>query len=424
MTGRIVILLATLAAGLVPVARVSANGFRLADQDGLATARGEAFVATADNAAAVYYNPAGITQLTNSTIRSGLYAIRLDPSYRRLNGGETHGIGKNYAAAPNFFATHTLEKLPVSFGVGIYAPYGGSIRWPQTTGFETVATYGSLTYLRLSPVMAVRLTPTLSFAAGAMVDYARINLQQDLLPYPSRFANFFKFSGDGWSAGYTLGLRWQPHEKIAFGATLRSATSVTFEGETDFELQPIRGVSSPVQRDAKATFDFPLTAGFGVSYRPTPKWNFEFNADYTDWSSFDTVNIEMTTPPPPRTPFRAITPVTLNWQASWMYSFGVTRYFDNGWHVSAGYLFNENSVPDDYYTPLAADLDRHCFSLGAGFKARRYNFDVAYQFGYGPARTVTGSTPSSTPAQFAGQSADGVYDFISHAVMLTWGLNF
>lgn len=38
-----------------------ANGFRLADQDAFATARGEAFVATADNPSAVYYNPAGIT---------------------------------------------------------------------------------------------------------------------------------------------------------------------------------------------------------------------------------------------------------------------------------------------------------------------------------------------------------------------------
>ena len=43
--------------------KVSANGFRLPDQDAFATARGEAFVATADNPSAIYYNPAGITQI-------------------------------------------------------------------------------------------------------------------------------------------------------------------------------------------------------------------------------------------------------------------------------------------------------------------------------------------------------------------------
>ena len=35
---------------------------------------------------------------------------------------------------------------------------------------------------------------------------------------------------------------------------------------------------------------FPLTAVFGISYRPTPKWNLEFDANYTDWNSFDTIN--------------------------------------------------------------------------------------------------------------------------------------
>jgi long-subunit fatty acid transport protein len=117
-------------------------------------------------------------------------------------------------------------------------------------------------------------------------------------------------------------------------------------------------------------------------------------------------------------------PVTLDWQASWMYEFGVTRYFDNGWHVSAGYAYNENSVPYAYYTPLAADLDRHFFSIGTGFKGKRFNFDVAYQFGYGSPHSVTGSTPSSTPGQIAGQTADGTYTFISNAVFVTVGIHF
>jgi long-chain fatty acid transport protein len=102
----------------------------------------------------------------------------------------------------------------------------------------------------------------------------------------------------------------------------------------------------------------------------------------------------------------------------------VTRYFDRGWHASAGYVFNENSVPNAYYTPLAADMDRHFISVGAGFKGKRFDFDVACQFGYGAPHTVTGSTPSSTPGQFAGQSADGTYDFISHALLVTVRMHF
>lgn len=107
-----------------------------------------------------------------------------------------------------------------------------------------------------------------------------------------------------------------------------------------------------------------------------------------------------------------------------MYEFGVTRYFDKGWHASAGFVFNENSVPNAYYTPLAADMDRYFFSIGAGHRGKRFDFDVAYQFGYGPTHTVTGSTPSTIGGQIAGQTADGKYDFISHAVLVTVGLRF
>ena len=69
-------------------------------------------------------------------------------------------------------------------------------------------------------------------------------------------------------------------------------------------------------------------------------------------------------------------------------------------------------------------MDRYFFSAGAGYKGKRFNFDIAYQFGYGPTHTVTGSHPSSLSGGIAGQTADGKYDFISHAVMVTVGVHF
>jgi len=248
-------------------------------------------------------------------------------------------------------------------------------------------------------------------------------MYQGLTRFASPLANFFEFSGDGWSVGYNLGALWQPIDQISIGATFRSSASLNFEGDTRFQLQPTP-YNTPAQRSASAKFTFPLTAVVGVSYRPTPKWNIEFDANYTDWSSFDTVTIEQA-PPPVSNPLINNVPVNLGWQASWLYEFGVTRYFDSGWHVSAGYAFNQNSVPNQYYTPLAADLDRHFFCAGAGFKGKTFDFDVAYQFGYGPAHTVTGST-SSTAAITAssGETGDGTYNYISHAVLVTLGMRF
>jgi long-chain fatty acid transport protein len=150
----------------------------------------------------------------------------------------------------------------------------------------------------------------------------------------------------------------------------------------------------------------------------------EFDANYTDWASFGTETINQ------QGNFPLIAsqnvPVTFDWQASWMYEFGVTRYFSRGWHVSAGYAFNQNSVPNTYYTPLAADLDRHFFSVGIGHDSKRFDFDLAYQFGYGPSHTVSGSNPTTPLGQASGRLsvADGTYRFISNALILTLGMHF
>jgi len=402
---------------------VSANGFGLASQDAFATARGEAFAATADNASAIYYNPAGITQLAGSQLRSGLYSIYVDPTFQppntQPNAGQTYTIGKHFNFIPQTFFTHSFENFPISVGLGIYAPYGGNMNWPQNTGFRAVATYGSLKYFRFNPVVAFKLASNLSIGGGAMVDYGKIDLESGLSS-STRFPDFFRFKGDGWSVGYNLGVLWQPIEQISFGATFRSETQFTMKGHTEFE-QLTAGIPDTTL-PAHADFTFPLTAVFGISYRPTPKWNFEFDADYTDWNSFGNTTIYQEGSVPfggTQNPL-----VTFNWQPSWIYEFGVTRYFDNGWHVSAGYVFNENSVPNAYYTPLAADMDRHFFSVGTGYQGKRFDCDIAYQFGYGPAHTVTGSTPSSLSGVNSSQTADGKYDFISHAVMVTVGMHF
>ena len=36
----------------------------------------------------------------------------------------------------------------------------------------------------------------------------------------------------------------------------------------------------------------------------------------------------------------------LNWEPAWYYKVGATRYFDNGWSLSAGYIYSENAIAE------------------------------------------------------------------------------
>jgi long-chain fatty acid transport protein len=397
---------------------VFANGFFLPDQDAFATARGDAFVATADNASAIAYNPAGITQLEGSNIRATFYGIYVNPTFTPPGGGTTFYNQDHFAAVPKIFYTYTPKASSLSFGLGVYEPFGLSSSWPQNTGFRTLGTEGSVKYLTINPVVALKLAPNFSIGGGITVNYANVVLQQGILPFQTA-NDQFRFNGDGWGVGYNFGALWQPLKKLSFGFSFRGQTDITLDGQTKTIFPGvIPPANSPAYRSAQAGFSFPFVAIIGTSYRPTPDWNVEFDATYVDWNKLGTLTIEQSSSPaPPLIPKNVS--VILDWQSSWLFELGATRYFGHGWQVSAGYVLNQNSVPNANYNPVVADLTRHFFSVGTGYKGKVFNFDVAYQLGYGPTHTVTGS--AATPS---GQNANGDYGFLSNAVLVTVGVHF
>jgi long-chain fatty acid transport protein len=400
------------------------SGFDVPDQDAFAVGRGLAVTATADDPSAIFFNPAGLTQLTGNNFRAGLYAIDLDAQFTPNTGGGTFHNQKPFGALPQLYYVHGNQDGTFSFGLGIYAPAGLSIKWQDDTGFRTLGTIGSVEEIAINPVVAFKILPSLSVGGGLSANYGNVDLRQGIL-WPTQPYDQLRFQGDGWGLAGNLGLRWQPVQKLAFGVSMHSGMKTDMEGYTT----AYNNVSTPLppplnnyptfstRTGAKADFQFPLTANGGVSYRPTTNWNIEVDADYIDWSSMGTVTIQQSSAFPPLFPKNIQLP--LEWKSSWYYMLGATRYFDNGWHLSAGYIFNQNSVPDYHYTTVVADENRHFFSLGIGRKGKEFDFDISYQFGYGPDRTVSGSAPSA-----AGQTANGTYGFISNAVAVSVGWHF
>lgn len=383
-----------------------ALGIRIADQDPLATARGNAFAATADNPSAIYYNPAGLTQLEGHHLRLGAYAIALESEFSAP--GARFDTKSRVDFAPQLYYAYGMKEQPLAFGVGLYAPYGLAVEWPNNANFGPV--YGKMTFLTLNPVAAWQAHPTLSLAAGLTLNYAETEIRQQAAAFAPTSVNRFK--GEDIDAGFNLGLLWQPFKQHSVGVNYRSPTTQNFSGSSQTTGTGIGAFD--VSGAASARIPFPRHVVFGYSFRPTPDWNFEFNADWTEWSRLTTVNFVQ-----PAGTF----PVPFNWRSSWFYEFGVTRRFEGGWRASAGYIFSENSVPDANFSPLVPDSDRHIFSLGVGRQQTRVSWDVAYQLAWGPSRTVAGNT-LAFPLPPPPTTANGRYTFLSHALTAAVSLRF
>ncbi len=110
----------------------------------------------------------------------------------------------------------------------------------------------------------------------------------------------------------------------------------------------------------------------------------------------------------------------LNYRSSYMYEIGATRQLGKGYFASLGYFYSENSSPDQNFTPIIPDSDLHLGGLGFGHKGKRWDWTLAYQFGYNPGRTVQNNQSPS----LIGQTANGTYRAFNNAFNLAATLKF
>ena len=398
-------LIAVLCCSASPLA-CHAAGFRLFDQDAEATGRGSAFVATADNVSAVYFNPAGLTQLDGFHIGLGGYAVHIDSDIDSFNGKQSTENRDRLLVVPSIYGSYKLPKLPVTLGVGAYSTYGLGLFYPDDSPFRSTAKKAQIIYITLSPVAAWQVTKTFSIGIGPTINYSQVLLNRGIaVP-----GDGFQFRGSGVAAGFEAGLRWEPTPQHAFGLAYHSSTDVNESGHTHVTVRPFIAQGNPFklhlpEEDADAELHFPRFIVAGYSFRPTPAWNLEFDLDWTDWSSLNS--------PPIHQAKSGNVPVLFEYQSSFIYHFGVTRYFANSLHLSAGYVFSQNSVPEATLDGAVPDNDRHVFTAGIGSRGKRWDWDFAYEFVYQPTRSVSIGTP-----------ADGQYQVIANAINVSVGYHF
>ena len=375
-----------------------AIGVLLPNQDPEAIARGNAFAATADNPSAIYYNPAGLTQLPGFDLEIE------DLNYLGINSHYTApaGSGQNtdfqLTSVPQFFAAYSPTNLPLSFGLGFYSPFGLGTEWPGNGSLRTLAIESRMTYLTLNPVIAWKITPTLSIAVGPTFNYSRLKIRRGLGIYPD---DQLTFKGDGWAYGGAAGILWQPTKKWSFGLDYRSETRMNYGGQSDYQPGGTASLSTPTMAGAI----LPQIISGGISFRPTEKWNFEFDVDYINWDTLNSIVLGGT-----KNLFGQNLALNLNWQDSWQYKFGVTRYFGNGWFLSAGYFYSSQTAPENYFTPAVPDTALHTGSIGFGRRGERWSWALAGQIIAGSDRTVHTEPTNVNP--ISGASPAGKYRLV------------
>lgn len=340
---------------------VLGNGYYVPVQAPEATARGNAWLATADSAAAVYYNAAGLTQLQMPELVVGAYGIRL--GIEAETAGGTYKNDDSWSWLPQIYGAIPVNEQLVA-GFGINTPFGLATDWGGDTPFRLLAMKTELDYATGWLVMAYKASDTLSIGGGCGIHYADLKMTQGI---PTPADDFFEFSGDDEALSWTLSVLWKPAEQHSVGLVYRSKTDFSLDGDA-------RDSRFPGATAASMDFMTPATAAVGYAYRPCAEWSFEANVEWVNWGELNTLTLSQAGGSSMTLPF--------NWDSNFIYSIGGTRFFDGGWNVSAGYNYIGNSQPDTTFNPGIADADRHWLSAGFGREMETFKFNFAFQYAF------------------------------------------
>ena len=361
-----------------------ASGSRVGFKDARAVGRANAFVATADRPSAVYYNPAALVWSSSQAVQADLLALSVRSSYRAPSG-QTAELADDFKAVPEFFASHHDRDAAWALGFGAYVPFGLKTDWGENSPLRLFATRSQLTDRAYALTGAWKVADTWSVAVGGVYHRVDVDLQRGVGLAPN---DLFRLRADGTVWSWTAALLWRPSPRHSFGLTYQSAYDAGLAGTTDvrplFQGDPSTG-----------TLAFPAVTILGYSYRPTPEWNIEVNVDYTGWSRLRTLQIAKASGP---------LPLAFNWQSGYFYELGVTREWRGGGHLSAGYLYTEDSTPNATYTPAVPDANRQYLCVGGGWADGHWAVDVGAKYALPRTRTVAGS-----PRSLVGTTADGSY---------------
>jgi len=374
----------------------SGNGFALYQGSARGNALEGAMVARADDPSALFYNPAGITQLPGLQVEAG--ATFIMPSVdivTNARGSTTRtSIEDHVWTAPNAYASYQcLEALWVGFG--LFPQFGLGTEFPENWPGRYNGYKGEVQSLTFNPNLAMKLGEHVSFAVGLDVVWLDLLLKQKIDASKQNNPNITTFDvdqslqGGSYGYGYNLALHITPADWLALGISYRSQVNQDISGDARF-IKPavLAGLNLFNNTTVSGTIKLPDELFLGVMVKPVDRLSVEVGAILTRWHTFDALTIDFDSDP-----FlgsgRSITVTSRrDWHDSWRFMLGVEYKAMDLLDLRVSYLYDQTPDRAELFNYLTPINDLQAFSLGPGIHWKGFTLDLAYTYVMGFNRDI------------------------------------
>ncbi|THI92520.1 MAG: long-chain fatty acid transporter [Nitrospira sp. CG24A] len=418
----------------------SAQAIRFQPQGAAAAGQGNAFVAQADDASAIHFNPAGLTQVDGVQSIVGATLMGGSIKYKSPTGLDTRGdFGDSITSPPpsHFYLSANLGALgaptvsPVTLGLGLISPFGSNTRYPIDGPFNTAITSTALPLIDIKPTVAYKINDQLAIGVSADIYTFASFLGQghgEMKQVGSGALSgaSIELNGKGTGAGATVSLLYTPLRNDS-GKPIASI-GLVYRTQAVVPLNGSLLVNGAKVDDGSANLVLPQIYTGGIAIWPLrtnqQEWKVEIDVEYVGWKSHRDLDIHLSS--------GGVIPQPRQWETVPVVAIGTEyKWFNPKWlphwdvAVRSGYTRTENPVPDRTFNPGTISLSANTLSIGAGFLCqgqgrflgmvpcggasafwpKAIGLDVAFQEWFYEPRTVSGNL---IPA------VDGAYNAYVH----------
>lgn len=372
-------------------AEVYAGGFQINEHSARAMAMGGAFTAVANDPSAIYFNGAGLTQISGTQFLFGTTIIAPVSSFRGVSPNITeYNMKKQYFPPVHFWLSHRISE-EFAFGIGFTSPFGLGTEWEPDWVGKYLAVKTDLNIFTVTPIVAYKVFDQLSLSAGFVYSFGKVTIEQKSpqTPFPGD-ANAVLEGKDNSAFGYNFGLMYKPIPVLSFGVSFHSQVKYTFTGTATTTGAPQLASELP-NGDISAVLKSPINLAFGVAYDVTPDIKLSADFQYVGWSSYDTLGVDFSD-----AKYSDIASPRL-YDNSFIVRLGGEYKATKSLTLGAGIYFDKNPVKPEYINPSLPEGDRLGFSFGLGYKLiDKLSANLSYLFIRASQLTVTNSQESYT----------------------------
>ncbi len=390
----------------VSVQNSLAGGFDQGVQGARASAMGTAFVGLADDASAIFYNPAGTALLERkqgihaAAHYTGTYLLYRFPEGRTSPSGQDSGRAYLAGGIPHIFYYRQFGRFCA--GAGVYVPIGGVAgSWGRDVfGFDMTQ---MMAMVSLTPSVSFAITPKLSIGAGlniyagimkAETTFSQLPLGLFLPDLAAQLPDDEKYlplelkqkqTLTGIALGWNAGILYKPFRWLSMGASVRGpGLDPVLSGPADIIVYLADPLAIYLHSRAEMRFRLPYLVTWGVAVRPIPNLVLLADGQFNGWSRTDTLDLTFdgfNIPPAFKQIIKTIginlnhQPTPTNYKDTVKFMVGGEYTFLERYSARLGYMYTPTNIksPEDV-SYMAWDTTVH--NVCCGFGVAWENFQV------------------------------------------------